>query len=116
MCSVMCHNVTRCDTYGHRSVFEHPSLHWVVFVTLLVHIESVVLQAAHTGRVGSPHLPHEPPELLPALPHPARHVLRHVDAAPTQQPSLPQHLVPVLKLLETDDDRPEQNKTLQTAD
>ena len=86
-------------------MFDHSALQRTVLVALLVNVQSVVLEATDGGRVGPPCLPHEPPQLLPALPDLAGHVLRHVDVASLQQSGLPQHLVPVLELLKSDNYR-----------
>ena len=119
----------------HRGL-HHPGLHGAPDVAATVHVEPVVLQRHlgearafacwmagwHLGgRVAPPHLPHVPPQLLPALPHPPGteevreeegstechlikgsmiyiaawapgHVLRHVDVAPFHHVALPENL------------------------
>ena len=69
---------------AHRGL-HHPGLHGAPDMAATVHVEPVVLQRHlgearafacwmagwHLGcRVAPPHLPHVPPQLLPALPHP----------------------------------------------
>ena len=60
---------------------------------LVVHHQFVVLQHTVHAGVGSLDVPHEPPELRPALPGLPVHVLRHVDVAASQKARLPQYVL-----------------------
>ena len=70
-----------------------PHLNVIPDEYLVVHHQLVVLQHTVHAGVGSLDVPHEPPQLRPALPGLPVHVLRHVDVAASQQAGFPQYVL-----------------------
>ena len=60
---------------------------------LVIHHQFIVLEDAGHAGICSLDVPHEPPELRPALPGLPVHVLRHVDVAAPQQAGFPQYVL-----------------------
>ena len=111
---------------SYRVILDHPALNITPHIALVVHVQPVIVETEQDLWRLHLQVLDILPQVSPALPHPPGHgvrvmsgscaslalpghVLCHLDMASSQQGCLPQHFLPVFKLLKSHQNWPGTN-------